>query len=87
MEYAADKGVTAAECRATAGAGNLRLGPVIQPMQGASLVTRYDAGRKQVVLERLRLEAERTASISAAAPGWSPETAKARPPRIPPDQR
>jgi hypothetical protein len=60
IDYAADRGITAADVTGGAGAGTLRLGPVVQQLSGAQLVTRYDAATKQVVLQTLRLEAERT---------------------------
>ncbi len=81
VEYAADQGVTAAEVSGHAGEGTLRLGPVVQPMQGAELVTRYDPVRKQVVLEAFRLEAERT-QLDISGRAWlKPETGR-QPARI-----
>ncbi|HEX6865725.1 MAG TPA: hypothetical protein VF122_00695, partial [Caulobacteraceae bacterium] len=74
IEYAADKGVTAAEVSGHAGGGTLRLGPVVQPMQGAELATHYDPVRKQVVLDAFRLEAERTRLDIAGRLWLKPET-------------
>ena len=60
LEYAADRGITAADVTGRAGAGFLRLGGFVQAFQGAELATRYDPASKQVVLQAFRLEAERT---------------------------
>jgi hypothetical protein len=60
LDYAADGGVTAADITGEAGAGALRLGPIVQRLDGGALVTRYDPASKQVVVQTARLLAERT---------------------------
>jgi len=60
LDYAADGGVTAADVTGHAGPGTLRFGDVVQPLDGADAVTRYDPASKQVVLQSLRLDATRT---------------------------
>lgn len=60
LDYAADRGVTVADVTGHAGPGTLRFGDVVQPLDGAEAVTRYDPASKQVVLQSLRLDATRT---------------------------
>jgi hypothetical protein len=60
VDYAADRGLTAADITGHAGPGTLRFGDVVQPLDGAQAVTRYDPASKQVVLQSFRLDATRT---------------------------
>lgn len=60
LQYALDRGITAADVSGSAGAGSLRLGGYGQRFDGAELATRYDPSRRQVLLQRLILRAERT---------------------------
>jgi len=58
--YAADRGITAADVTGQASAGTWRFGEIVQPINGADAVTRYDPATKQVVLQAFRLDATRT---------------------------
>jgi len=60
LQYAADRGFTVADITGGAGAGRLRLGSFVQRLDGAQVVTRYDPASKQVLLQTVRLDAERT---------------------------
>ncbi|MGE5502274.1 MAG: DUF3971 domain-containing protein, partial [Ignavibacteriales bacterium] len=60
VQYAANRGITAADVTGHAGPGSWRFGDVVQPISGADAVTRYDPATKQVVLQSFRLDAIRT---------------------------
>jgi hypothetical protein len=60
LQYALDRGITAADVSGSAGAGALRIGGFEQPLEGVDLVTRYDPASRQVLLQRFDLRAQRT---------------------------
>lgn len=73
LQYALDRGITAADVSGGVGSGSVRLGGFVQPLEGAELVTRYDPATKQVVLQRFGLRAERTRLDVSGRAWFTPE--------------
>ncbi|HEX6860233.1 MAG TPA: DUF3971 domain-containing protein [Caulobacteraceae bacterium] len=81
LQYALDRGVTAATVTGRAGGGALRLGGFSQAFEGADLATHYDAAAKQVMLDRFDLRAEKT-RLALTGRGWLVPEKGRRPARI-----
>jgi len=81
VDYAADRGITAADVTGRAGPGTWRFGDIVQPIGGADLVTRYDPATKQIVLQSCRLDAPRT-QLNITGRLWLAPEQKRQPARV-----
>jgi hypothetical protein len=79
LDYAASRGVTAADVKFTAGAGRLRFGSAFQRFDSAQVAGSYDPATGEVKLDQFKVAAERTRLDLAGKMKLIPEQGKDHP--------
>jgi hypothetical protein len=82
LDYAASRGVTAADVKFTAGAGRLRFGSAFQRFDSAQVAGSYDPATGEVKLDQFKVAAEQTRLDLAGKMKLIPEQDKAHPAHI-----